>query len=103
MSNSDEEANAKNFDYLLELQSSMFNRAAAYTNIILVGGYAGAFTIWNFTRSQLTPRATIVVALFLSISLVTFIAFEVFKMIWTAVELKKQVLILRTAKSPTEF
>ena len=57
----------------IEIQAAAYDRAAAYSNLILLGGYAGAFALWAYTRDLLTPKATILIALLLAISLATFI------------------------------
>src|SRR5436190_19873537 len=42
---------------VIEIQSKLFDRAAAYSNLIMLGGYAGAFTIWANTKAQLSPKS----------------------------------------------
>ncbi len=80
-----------------------FDRGAAYTNLITLGGYAGIFGIWSYTRVQLSPGATILVALLLIISLTVFISFEVYKIVHTTqVGLKQRALIVSEA-NPEEF
>jgi hypothetical protein len=69
-------------DEMAKMLSITFDKGMAYTNLIILGGYAGAFTIWNFTKDSLHERAEIWVAMLLCISLLTFISFEVFKMIY---------------------
>ncbi|MEO3434785.1 hypothetical protein [Inquilinus sp. CAU 1745] len=90
-------------DIIIELQSAAFDRAAAYTNLITLGGYAGAFTLWSYTRDQLAPTATILVALLLGISLATFVFFEVYKMVLTSKGMTKQVRLLTAGHPPSEF
>lgn len=90
-------------DLLIDVQTKVFDRAAAYTNLIMFGGYAGAFAIWNFTRDHLTAWAEIWAALLLIISLVTFIFFEVFKMIFSSgIALKQRALLTKTLP-PDQF
>ena len=38
---------------VIDIQTKAFDRASAYTNLLMLGGYAGAFAIWNFTRDIL--------------------------------------------------
>lgn len=90
-------------DIIIELQSALFDRAAAYTNLITLGGYAGAFTLWSYTRDQLTSTATILVALLLGISLTTFVFFEVYKMIITSKSMTKHVRLVTAKYPPSEF
>ncbi|WP_238193581.1 hypothetical protein [Methylobacterium frigidaeris] len=77
---SQDQLEEKQIKALSEISSKTLDKSAAYNNIILVAGYAGAFTIWSFTRLQLTPRANVCIALSLLLSLAVFIFFEVIKM-----------------------
>ena len=88
---------------LIDIQTKIFDRAAAYTNLIMLGGYAGGFAIWNFTREILGKQAEVWVALLLTISLATFIFFEVFKMIYLSGTVLKQRAIFTKALSPGQF
>src|SRR5258707_10744657 len=65
---------------VIEIQSKLFDRAAAYSNLIMLGGYAGAFTIWANTKSQLSPKSNVVIAALLGVSLAVFVFYQVFKM-----------------------
>ena len=53
----------------------------AYTNIIILAGYAGFFAIWNFTKPQLSNEQILWSALLMCISLMSFVAFEIYGMI----------------------
>ena|SRR6185437_11112674 len=73
-----------------EWQSAQFSRASAYTNVILIAGYAGVFAIWNYTHSLLTPKTTAIVGICLGLSLLAFLGFEVFKMVSLALFMTRQ-------------
>jgi hypothetical protein len=73
----------KAMDKAIEAHAKGFEKAVQYNNLVLVAGYAGAFTIWNFTRDQLNPHVSILVALLLGASLAVFVFFEVTKMATT--------------------
>lgn len=88
---------------LIDIQTKVFDRAAAYSNLIMFGGYAGGFAIWNFTREILGNQAEVWVALLLTISLATFIFFEVFKMIFTSMGTFKQRAVLTKVLPPDQF
>lgn len=62
-----------------ELLAFSFNGAMAYTNLILGAGYAGFFTTWAFTRDHLSVRQSLWSALFVTLSLLSFVVFEIFK------------------------
>lgn len=87
----------------LDIACKTFDRAAAYTNLIMFGGYAGAFAVWNFTRERLLGQAEIWVALLLTISLAAFVFFEVFKMVISSKIMFKQRNLLTKAMPPEEF
>ncbi len=62
-----------------ELLSHAYDRGMAYTNLILGAGYAGFFTTWSFTKDRLSERQTLWSALLVSLSLISFVVFEVYK------------------------
>lgn len=62
-----------------ELLSFSFSRAMAYTNLILGAGYAGFFATWGFTRDRLSAHETLWAALLVTLSLLSFVLFEVYK------------------------
>jgi hypothetical protein len=65
---------------VIQIQSQLFDKAATYSNLIMVGGYAGTFTVWGNTRGQLPANANILIALLLGFSLSIFIGYQVYKM-----------------------
>ena len=69
-------------DLAIDIHSKAYDRAAAYTNLIMLGGYAGGFAIWNFTRDHLTAKTSAWVAIFLLLSITAFILFEIYKMVF---------------------
>lgn len=64
-----------------ELLSSTFGQAQAYTNVVLVAGYAGFFGIWSFVRDDLSRGTMFISALLITISLGFFVLWEVAGMI----------------------
>lgn len=65
---------------VVEIQSQLFDKAATYSNLIMVAGYAGAFTVWGNIKSQLTAEANLWIALLLGFSLCAFVSYQIFKM-----------------------
>lgn len=88
---------------LIEFQAKLYDRAAAYTNLVLFGGYAGTFAIWAATRSQISPKANIIIALTLGVSLATFVFFEVYKATYTAIRFMKNRSLIFSPQKPEEF
>lgn len=71
-------------DFLIKLTSTMYDKSKAYTNLIIMAGYAGFFGLWSITKDNLTPKQVLWSALFLLISLSSFVFFETVKMIVNA-------------------
>ncbi len=86
----DEEATREKFvKQLLDAHTAQFNAGAAYTNLIMLGGYAGAFAIWANVKSMITQKSMVVIALCLGLSLLTFVAWNVFQMLTLAMSRRR--------------
>jgi hypothetical protein len=70
----------KRIAILKEIHAHMYEKSAAYTNLIIVAGYAGSFTVWGLTKDYLTKHEVFWSALLFCISLLVFIFWEVYKM-----------------------
>jgi hypothetical protein len=90
-------------DVMLEMQAAAFDRAQTYTTVVIFGGYAGLFAIWTLTREHLAREVSLWVALLLGISVLTFVLFEIFKMVVNSyTSLAMSALILNDVP-PAEF
>ena len=85
-------------DTQIKVVTATFDKAAAYANIMLVGGYAGYFGLWQLTREYLSKPQALWSALLVLVSLVTFVLFEVVKMVVVSKSIQRQAAILN---SPT--
>lgn len=83
-----------------ELLSSAYSQAQAYTNLILGAGYAGFFAAWGFTRDQLSPPQILWSALLVTLSLLSFVLFEVYKSFYTSQAL---LGLSHTVQNPAQF
>jgi hypothetical protein len=90
----EQEAARQAREAMIEVLTVSFDKAVAYVNVIILAGYAGSFTSWAYTRDQLSPNATILVALLLGVSLAFFVFFEVFKMLFIHRHNTKQAKLL---------
>lgn len=81
-----------------------YDKAATYTTIVIFGGYAGFFGIWQLTRDYLTKEQALWSAILILLSLLAFVLFEVIKLIVVSVGIIKQAAVLRdpTLKSDPE-
>ena len=59
-----------------EVIVSSSEQAKSYSNIIMFGGYAGLFAIWNFTKDDLAKWQSLTVGLLTIISIFIFVIFE---------------------------
>lgn len=80
------EANAKRqaaeaIETQVKVLSALFDKSAAYTNLMILAGYAGYFGLWQLTKEFLTKQYALWSALLILCSLVTFVFFEVVKML----------------------
>lgn len=68
-------------DTQIKIVTAAYNQSVAYTNLILLAGYAGFFGIWQLTKEHLTQGQTLWSALLILVSLLFFVLFEIVKMI----------------------
>jgi hypothetical protein len=61
-----------------EIILSSYEQAKSYSNIIMMGGYAGLFAIWSFTKSELERWQSMIVGLLAILSVLSFVLFEVY-------------------------
>lgn len=88
---------------LLDQYTKMFDRAQAYANVIILAGYAGAFTVWSNTRPALSSKLNITIALCLGLSLVAFVGWEVFGMIKRACINERARALINHTGGPENF
>ena len=61
-----------------ELIITSHEQAKSYSNIIMMGGYAGLFAIWGFTKSNLAKWQSVSVGLLALLSVLIFVLFELY-------------------------
>ncbi len=61
-----------------ELIISNYEQGKSYSNIIMLGGYAGLFAIWNFTKEYLEKWQSISIGLLTLFSVLIFVLFEIY-------------------------
>lgn len=94
----EDRAQQERVDKIVETQTKIvtvsYDKAAAYTNIIIVAGYATFFGLWSLTKGYVSKPLALWAALLMSISVVAFVLFEVYKMFWVGRAINEQVLTL---------
>ncbi|HBB96752.1 MAG TPA: hypothetical protein DC054_15340 [Blastocatellia bacterium] len=71
-------------DIQIRIIAGAYEKANAYTNLIIVAGYAGLFAVWQFTKDNLSRKQTLISALLIIISLAIFVIFEIYKAHYTS-------------------
>ncbi|MBX9464091.1 MAG: hypothetical protein KL840_14220 [Aquamicrobium sp.] len=88
---------------LIDVTSAGYERGTAYTNVLMLAGYAGIFGIWSFTKDHLTETASLTVALLVGLSLMFFVGWELAKMIHGSFHVSKMTKLISGNKSPGDF
>lgn len=83
------------------LVSHTYDRAMAYTNLIIAAGYVGFFTAWTTLEPRQLDFWHNVAGLLMLVSLFVFAIWEVFKMVWTTYFFR-QVIPLLDADGPAQ-
>ncbi|PMR69221.1 hypothetical protein [Halomonas heilongjiangensis] len=83
--------------------SGTYEHAKQYANVIILGGYAGLFAVWNFTRDSLEKWQVLSVGLCALISLLICITFEIYGSWLRATQVNNQVLELERLRSFISF
>ena len=61
-----------------EVITTTYEQAKNYSNIIMMGGYAGLFAIWGFTKSNLDKWQSVSAGLLALFSVLIFVLFELY-------------------------
>jgi predicted transcriptional regulator len=77
----EEEAIEKILSVQERLVAAVYSSASAYTAVVIFGGYAGFFALWQLTKEHLARWQELSAALLMLLSVLSFVLFEVFKMI----------------------
>jgi len=88
------EAAEKVIETQIRIFTASYDKAVAYTNVIMVAGYAAFFGMWTLTKPFLSKRQALWAALFMCMSAATFVLFEVYKMASTSQRLVSLYLAL---------
>lgn len=90
-----------------EVIASSYEQAKQYSNIVILAGYAGLFTIWNFTKDNLEVWEALSVGLLTIISILIYIIFELYGAWLRTTQVKNQMNELleaeRLHKFPDEY
>ncbi|MDH4870983.1 hypothetical protein E8E91_09110 [Pseudomonas sp. BN515] len=90
----------KQIEAMQQLNEKLASNAISYTNLILAAGYAGYLTFWA-TLSGKVPAWLFSLSGFLILtSLTLFICWEITKMVWGAIHMRRVSKLLAGQKGP---
>ncbi|WP_171165069.1 hypothetical protein [Usitatibacter palustris] len=73
-----------------KLVSAIYDKAVAYTNLVVAAGYAAFFGLWAITKPYASPGLLQWAALLMLASAATFVIFEIYKMWRTTQDLNSR-------------
>lgn len=79
----------------IKIASAIYDKAVAYTNLIMLAGFAGFFGLWSLTRAYLDKSDVLWSALLMIISVCSFACWEVYKMVVTGLQAQRRAFALR--------
>ena len=86
-------------DAIIETQIKIltvtYDKAVAYTNLIVLAAYAGFFGLWQITKEYIPKNLALWSALLILISVVTFVAFEIITMVYVHHNVQTTVAALK--------
>lgn len=88
----------KQISAFIQLNEKLMNNSNAYTNLIMVAGYAGYFAFWSILAGKIPTWLFNACGLAITLSLTLFITWEIVKMFWSAKHVRATQAIL--AKRP---
>lgn len=98
-----EKAQKAHQNFIVDVYSRLFDKATAYFNVICLAGYAGCFALWTYLQPHLSVHRNSYIALFLGLSLVTFVVHEVYKMVSTSIIMKKAYHLALSNDQPEDY
>lgn len=83
----------------IKILSALYDKATAYTNLMVVAAYAGYFGLWQLTKEYLPKPFALWSALLMLVSVVTFVAVEVVKMVMVQHSVFTQAAVINSQEA----
>ena len=78
------------FEAQSKLYGVLYDKATAYTNLLMGAGFAAYFGVWSLVRQSLTKRQVLLAAILMLLSLASFVFFELWKGVVTGVATRRR-------------
>jgi len=76
----------------IKIITAAYDKSTAYTNFVIVAGYATFFGLWTITKAYMSHGQVLWAALLMGFSASSFVLFEVYKMAFVSHAFSKQYL-----------
>jgi hypothetical protein len=96
-----EQEHEQRIEAIVKIPAGLYEKAVAYTNVIIIAGYAAFFAVWANTKTYLGKRETLWAALLMTVSIIFFVLWETTKMFVTTRGLMKLRNELNNARPET--
>lgn len=93
------EQHEKRIEVLIKILSAVYDKAIAYTNLVIIAGYAAFFAVWGTMKAQLSEREMLASAFCITLSLIFFVFWETLKMVITS---RNSRGLLRVLQAPPD-
>jgi len=87
---------------LIRIMSASYDKSVSYTNLFMIGGYASFFVVWSKMFDQFPKFYMGLAGVLMFISLIVFIVWELYKMIFYSTNLRDLHKVLEE-KDPKKF
>jgi hypothetical protein len=81
-------------DQAVKSTMQIYEKAQAYSNAMMLAGYAGIFALWTFSKGALTTKTTNAVIVLVGLSLILYVSWEIYGMIHRAAAQAKFLALL---------
>lgn len=81
--------NNENITAQKEIISHAYGKVSSYSNLIIIAGYIGFFTLWSSLKNDLPNWAILSSGFCILLSLLIFIGFEIYKMISSSIKMHR--------------
>lgn len=92
-------AQRQQLNALKEILAQAYGQASSYSNLIIIAGYVGFYSMWSSVRADMPQTAMLAAGLLVTVSALFFVAFEVYKMIRTSLHFRTLVKLLNEGGS----
>ncbi|MFQ2251902.1 hypothetical protein ACK33C_02590 [Aeromonas hydrophila] len=81
-----------------EIYAAASSASSNYTNLIIVAGFAGFLSLLNSLSAKMSALNLYICGFFITLSLLSFISFEVYKMISGSLNLNRVIMLMGNSK-----